>query len=230
MATIQIPDDLAPGFRILPGGNISYSVAEDYPKQMAQISAEYAARSANPRYNPFGESPDSPRRLELELVDPFRAAFAQSQTRPVAPRYFETGGDIVSIDPRTGRVSTVYDTPTRDYAAENIQKSRVKFLEDEIGELRKARLTNPTDRPSTLTDEVLDAQIADRTTKLEALFNNPTTAARPQAAPVSLPPALMAFGATDTPLTPITSSAAPLVRSGGSKWVRDSSGKLVRSQ
>src|SRR6478736_2443451 len=120
----QLEEELAPGFSVLPGGNLMYQVATDYPKQMANIMSEYEARAKDPRYNPFGESPDSPRRLEQELIDPFRATLAasQPQTRAIQPRYFETGGDIVSVDPRTGRARTVYDTPEKNTLEQQKQK------------------------------------------------------------------------------------------------------------
>lgn len=178
-----------------------YSVAEDYPKQMAQIMAEYEARAGNPRYNPFGESPDSPRRLEQELTEPFRAVFAasQPQTRALPNRYFETGGDIIQIDQRTGRPTTVYDSPERNGVDEAKRKIKASLLQDEIKELQRAKLTSPADRPG-ITDEVIDTRLADKTMQLESLFA-PTAATQTATAPTPQP--RMAFGGLGSELAPI---------------------------
>ena len=199
----QLDEELAPGFSAVPGG-IMYQVATDYPKQMANIMADYEARARDPRYNPFGESPDSPRRLEQELVDPFRATFAasQPQARAIQPRYFETGGDIVSIDPRTGKASVAYDTPEKNTLENQKQKLDAGLLVSEIKSLNHAKLSDPIDRKiSGLTDDVIDAQIADKTAKLQALFTQPAaTAAAPS---VATKAPMMAFGDLGSELSPV---------------------------
>lgn len=201
----QLEEELAPGFSVLPGGNIMYQVATDYPKQMANIMAEYEARAKDPRYNAFGESPDSPRRLEQELVEPFRATFAASQPQPRAmqPRFFETGGDIVSVDPTTGRARTVYDTPEKNTLEQQKQKLDAGLLVSEIKSLNHAKLSDPVDREMNgLTDEVIDARIADKTAKLQALFTQPAASTAPS---VAAKAPMMAFGDLNTELSPVLS-------------------------
>lgn len=198
-----LDEEMAPGFSVAPGGNLMYQVATDYPKQMAEIMAEYEARAGDARYNPFGESPDSPRRLEAELTEPFRAVFAasQPQQRLTQPRYFETGGDIVTVDPRTGRASVVYDTPGKNTVEDARIKSEANLLQDEIQQLNRAKLKVPgLERPVQLTDEVIDAQIGDKTAKLNALFTPVATTN----APVVAREPLMAFGGLDAELRPPT--------------------------
>lgn len=102
MATqIAIEEPLAPGFRILPGGNVAYSVAEDYPKQMANIAAEFEARAAAPRYNPFGPAPDSPEALYREIIAPWYAS-AMKGAMPQQPKVstVKSGSDIYQLTQR----------------------------------------------------------------------------------------------------------------------------------
>lgn len=209
----MLEEELAPGFSTLPGGGLMYQVATDYPKQMANILAEYEARAASPRYNPFGESPDSSRRLEAELTEPFRNVLAasQPQTRVSPPRYFETGGDIVQVDPATGRARTVFDTPDRNPPAEQQKKIQASLLTSEIRNLQRAKLLGADEKlMSGLTDEAIDAELGDRMTKLNALFqpmSQPTVAA-----PVSQPK--MAFGGLSSELAPVLSSPSGTIQVG----------------
>lgn len=115
MATRQAEPELAPGFSILPGGNVMYQVATDYPKQIANIMAEYEARALNPRVNTLGPDPDSTARLKAELLDPFQAVFnAGVPQQPAAqPRTFEIGNNLVQLDPTTGRPNVVYSAPQK---------------------------------------------------------------------------------------------------------------------
>lgn len=193
-------EEMPPGYSILPSGNLMYEGATDYPRMMADIMAEYEVRAKNQRYNPFGESPDSPRRLEQELIEPFRAVFAASQPQPrlAQPRYFETGGDIVQIDPRTGRATTVFDTPQKNPLDDQRIKSEASLLQDEIKGLNHAKLQSKFDRPAGLTDEIIDERIGDKTAKLNALFT-PVAATN---APVVAREPMMAFGGLDAELRP----------------------------
>lgn len=101
MATPNFFPNLPPpqserGYGFSPDG-LSYSVAQDYPKIIGQIMAEYEARVAHPK---AGETPAS---LQQELISPFENAWGGNQTSTVQPRMFEVGNKIVQVDPRTGR-------------------------------------------------------------------------------------------------------------------------------
>lgn len=219
-----LEQELAPGFSTLPGGNLMYQVATDYPKQMANIMAEYEARAKDPRYNPFGESPDSPRRLEQELIDPFRAVFAASQpaVRTAPPRYFETGGDIVEIGPG-GKARTVFDTPARDVGGDKKRQVESSLLVDEIKTLGAQKLKSMVERAGGPSDADIDAEIAKKKILLEELFN-PT---QPAVLAAPAPTPRITIGAANTqPQVLSTNAAAPPV----TKWVVGPNGVLMKSQ
>lgn len=226
-----LEQELAPGFSMLPGGNLMYQRATDYPAQMAEIMAEYEARAKNPRYNPFGESPDSARRLEAELVDPFRAVFTASQApmRVSPPRYFETGGDIVQVDPRTGRATTVFDTPAKNVAADEKRKVEATLLTDEIKRLNSIKALPMEQRIGLPDNASLDTDIAQKRMELERLFTPEAPAVL--AAPTATP--RIAIGAASTPLAPVAQPAAAVVQTnaptatGPVRIVRDANGKLT---
>jgi len=193
-----------------------YQVATDYPKQMANIMSEYEARAKDPRYNAFGESPDSPRRLEQELVEPFHDVMTaqypetRAQTLAATPRLFQTKGGVISVDPTTGQSSTVYSsqnapTPQKSRKASHEENILVK----EINALKKASLTREVMRPKNLTDAVIDERIADRTEKLNALLSEEVLPAPVVAPPSPTPRA--AIGGSGTLLNEIqTTTPSPL--------------------
>jgi hypothetical protein len=112
---IQIQPKPTPGFS---SDGLSYSVAEDFPKIIAQISSEYEARAKNPRYNPFGPSPDSPEQLRKEGLKPWDELWSEMAmgggARPsaaVAPKTFEIGNRLIQMD-AAGKPVEIYAAPT----------------------------------------------------------------------------------------------------------------------
>lgn len=99
----------------------SYSVASDFDKQIGQALAEQEARLRSPRFIPGArvENPDAPEILREELIEPVLTAFGMPTGRAVqtarAPqtRLFETGGNIIKVDPATGQAVPVYTAPAR---------------------------------------------------------------------------------------------------------------------
>lgn len=229
----EITKPLAPGFSVLPNGELMYQVATDYPKQMANIMADYEARAGSPRYNPFGESPDSSRRLEQELIDPFRDVFAATQPTPkVQPnRFFETGGGIIQVDPNSGKATTIFNPPPNTKIEDKKRMVETTLLTGDIRSLRNLKSKDKFDKELAGYDDAkIDAEIAAKMAKLDELYSGVPEVATNN--PVAAPTPRMAFGGLDSELSPIfgsqpvTSTNAPSV----SKWVRDSSGKLVRVQ
>lgn len=98
---------------------LSYAVADDFSKMMGQAMAEQEARLADPRFVAGArvEQPDAPDILQRELIDPVLTAFGMDTgrrvadsraARPLAPRVFEMGNELISADPATGRTQVIH--------------------------------------------------------------------------------------------------------------------------
>lgn len=220
MATRQtVEQELAPGFSILPGGNVMYQVATDYPKQIAEIMANYEARALNPRVNSLGPNPDSAARLQAELIDPFREAFTAAipqaaATRATQPRTFEIGNRLVQLDPTTGRPVEVYAAPEPAPKPVAPPRYSVPTTVDMLG--------TPGTVGRYTRDEILNM--------IPSL--DPRLATNAPIAAIASPSWTNAPVAT--PVADIAPTAvAPVVQpqqSGPKRWKRDASGKLVQVQ
>jgi hypothetical protein len=128
---------------------LSYSVASDFDKQMAQALAEYEARTKSPRYIPGGVTPqpDAPDLLKHELLDPIimarNAKLGILANQP--ERIISHQGDIFGVNPLTGHTTQLVTAPpkavnpnTPDWRT--VQKT--KILDSEIKLLNK-ELTDP---------------------------------------------------------------------------------------
>jgi hypothetical protein len=234
---------------------LSYSVANDLPKIMAQISAEYAARANEPRYNPFGSSPDSPKALYDELIAPNAWYLGAMNQKPVEAKTFEVGNRVIQVDPRTQQVRELYAAPA---AAEKPKRyAGPTTVGTMINPSVKANLTLPEWKSieHLLPDEV-------RTNMPVSGYlgwaNQATQSVPTTPAQVAVPK--MAIGESSTPLQQVqTTTPSPLVGGmqigswtgnafqqpseairiesqpttpGGSRprarWARDASGKMVR--
>jgi hypothetical protein len=89
---------------------LSYSVADDYSKQMGQALANYEARTAHPRFIPGArvENPDAPDILKQELFDPITTAFTGGGRQALQPKTFHVGNELLQQDPFSGAVKSVY--------------------------------------------------------------------------------------------------------------------------
>lgn len=102
---------------------LRYSVASDFDKQIGQALAEQEARMRDPRFIPGArvESPDSPDLLRQELIDPVLTAFGVNTERiasnrnPLrgAPRLYEMGNELISVDPMTQQTKVVHTAPEK---------------------------------------------------------------------------------------------------------------------
>lgn len=217
---------------------LSYSVAQDLPKIMAQISAEYAARANDPRYNPFGDSPDSPKALYDELIAPNAWYLGAMNQKPVEAKTFEVGNRVVQVDPRTGHVNELYAAPPaakepRRYAGPTSVATMMKPQVNSNLTLDEWSKLSPM-----LPDEI-------RTNAPVAGYLNWANQATQVAQPVpqaSTPPPRMAIGDASTQLAPVPSwtgnafqqqaapagVGAPAAARPVARWTRDASGKMVR--
>lgn len=161
---------MAPSRRRMDGfsdDGLSYSVAGDFEKQMAQAMAEQEARTRKPRFVAGArvEEPDAPDLLQRELVDPVLAGFgfntggarnfsqAGRTAKPTAPRLrtFETeSGDLVTVDQDSGNTRTDYkgdrERKLRDWKLGNLKAEAASirsvlsdpFKSAAMGEAQKA--------------------------------------------------------------------------------------------
>lgn len=119
---------MAPSRRRMDGfsdDGLSYSVAGDFEKQMAQAMAEQEARTRKPRFVAGArvEEPDAPDLLQRELVDPVLAGFGMGRqttsglrSRPnsiAQPKFYEMGNQLISVDPTTQRTSVLHTAPEK---------------------------------------------------------------------------------------------------------------------
>jgi hypothetical protein len=232
---------------------LSYSVANDLPKIMAQISAEYAARANDPRYNPFGSSPDSPKALYDELIAPNAWYLGAMNQKPVEAKTFEVGNKLLQV--QNGNVKELYSAPPPTTAPHRY-----------AGPTTVATMTNPPLKANLTLDEwvKLSPMLPDeiRTNAPVAGYLNwaqqATQAAPTAPAQVAVPK--MAIGESSTPLQQVQATTpSPLVGGmqigswtgnafkqpteavriesqpatpGGARpvarWARDASGKMVR--
>lgn len=86
---------------------LSYSVALDRDKAFGNAAAEYEARLKNPRAGGY----DSPEALDREILSPLRSLFGMGERKTIPQKTFEVGGNIVQVDPDTGKTKTVFTAP-----------------------------------------------------------------------------------------------------------------------
>lgn len=167
-----------------------YQVATDYPKQIANIMAEYEARALNPRVNTLGPAPDSTARLKAELLDPFQAVFnAGVPQQPAAqPRTFEIGNNLVQLDPATGRPNVVFTAPsTAKTPEQELNKIRSALLTDEIKSINRAALDPMAAGSFAQRGTTPQAEVALKMAELQSILNPTATNAPIAAAPVAAP-------------------------------------------
>lgn len=111
---------LPPGFTVLPGGNLMYSMADDPLRNYTNASAEYEARLANPRINNL----DSPDRLYEELFAPLDLMYGRNRNSGPM-RIFETGDGIVAVDPQS--LNTQQLTSSAKPAPEMSPRDKVEY-------------------------------------------------------------------------------------------------------
>jgi hypothetical protein len=105
----------------LSDDGLSYSVATDFDKQLGQALAQIDARAAAPRFTPGAmvERPDAPDLLQQELLAPVMAArnafegIQPQAQRPVAPKTYEIGNELVSLDTISGTPKVLYSAPQK---------------------------------------------------------------------------------------------------------------------
>jgi len=131
------------GFKILPGGNIGYSVADDEDKLMGQALAEYDARRNSPRYDYYKQEynpADDPEALRHELLDPisqrFGRAFSPERTfapaKEVQPRIVKSGPDVFMLNPDTDQLELLHQGAAAPVKLTEREKSDLTDIENEI--------------------------------------------------------------------------------------------------
>jgi hypothetical protein len=173
---------------------LSYSVATDFDKQLGQALAQIDARTANPRFTPGAmvERPDAPNLLQQELLAPViaaRDAFQGIQPeaqRTIAPKTYEIGNELVSLDPTTGRPSVLYSAPKK--AAPDMTP-RQKLEYSDLLNTRRILMGKPF---ASVADKERIAQIDEQ---IKTFFPEQQTAAAPPIAPPDLLPQVGFMGA-----------------------------------
>ncbi len=129
---------------------LSYSVANDFSKQMGQALADYEARTKNPRFIPGArvENPDAPDLLRQQLIDPIEQAW-QGNRPAVKPIVHVVGNSLVQFDPRSNRTNVLFSNPpaVKSYKTPEITKRQASDLADIEYQLklkRKALLNSAT--------------------------------------------------------------------------------------
>lgn len=120
----------------LSDDGLSYSVATDFDKQLGQALAQIDARTAAPRFTPGAmvERPDAPNLLQQELLAPVMAARnafegVQPQAqRPIAPKTYEIGNELVSLDPISGTPKVLYSAPQKS-APEMTPRQKLEYTD-----------------------------------------------------------------------------------------------------
>lgn len=215
---IELPEDLAPGFRVLPGGNIGYSVADDYPKQMAQIAASLDALATNRATRSTPLTNTELDAMENDLLNR-RQMFPSWGSRAIAnaiPRAqtVKAGSDVYQLtrDASGNLVPTkIIDTPETPRKTPT-QRGPVGFTER--GE--PILSGNWTQNQWMMNSNSIPEEI--RTNQPVASYLNPSwwdagmTATQPVAtnAPVVMPTRtpMMAIGGAATPLSAMTNAPA----------------------
>ena len=246
MATIQQP---APGFS---SDGLSYSVAQDFPKIMAQIASEFEARTSNPRYNPFGPSPDAPEQLRREGLQPWDELWTDMATRggrqPVAatPKTYEIGNRLVQFD-ASGRPMEVYSAPEKPKPDEesalkkSLLEARMKKLSEatadpSLNSMRKkeaeADLGRAWDDFKTLSlpQAAVPAQMPQGPFRDESIIGGEMMPRQPKGAFRFSAGEDWQFDPMQRQVAPAAPVASPTATSGVTKWVRDASGKMVKKQ
>jgi hypothetical protein len=108
---------------------LSYSVANDFDKQLAQASAEFDARTRSPRFVPGArvEQPDAPDLLRQELIDPVimaRNSYTGTQAQPqkqIQNRIISDNGNIWSVDPLSGQAEQIVTAPPKEVANKEVR-------------------------------------------------------------------------------------------------------------
>ena len=220
---------LRPTNGMSPDG-LSYSVATDFDKQMAQALAEVEARTKDPRFVAGArvQEPDTPDLLKRELLDPIMEAEASYQGRdlgryqrpyvgraPSIAPHKAANGSWFTFDPTSGQTHTIFEAPTKTAALDAATKARSRLLEADILNRQKA-LAKLQSSPSTRPEQISDAARGLRL--LNDQFNNlfaPQTGTNAPAA-VAAPPAPTGFigspGGTNKFVTPGGAAGAPPVR------------------
>lgn len=213
---------MAPSRRRMDGfsdDGLSYSVAGDFEKQMAQAMAEQEARtrekpqsgvtisdqiaskSDSRRYSPFGPSPDAPELLQRDLIDPVLAGFgfntggarnfsqAGRGKSPREPRFVKSGADIFTEND-SGGLDLIHRGDRPAAKMSDRQKSDLKLIEDDLLENQK-RFNQLDDSPENLDEKLrLRDRINSLDRKRRGLFE---PAGAIQASPaVAAPPNLIA--------------------------------------
>lgn len=159
---------------------LSYSVADDYSKLAGQAMAEYDARIKDPRYVPGGATPhpDSPELLDAELFAPIRERFGLNSRRTTAPKTYEIGNELVSLDPNTGKTNVVYSAPAK--AAPEMSPRQKLEYGDLLGQ-RRALMGK-----SFLMNEDRD-KLSELDTQIKAFGSHPEASANPAVQPPKEP-------------------------------------------
>ena len=248
---IQIQPKPAPGFS---ADGLSYSVAEDFPKIISQIASEYEARAKNPRYNPFGPSPDSPEQLRKDGLKPWDELWSEMAmgggARPsaaVTPKTFEIGNRLIQMD-ATGK-------PVEIYAAPTVNKDEMTDLQKKALAARIMGLERDRSNPDAVREFKMQGTTVDK--ELQKSWDEAATLLAPKKAAaqaVAAPPKneYLING------VPVPQQPSGVFRMGGAgegwqydplrrnaateehpptpapktvrKWVKDSSGKMVEAK
>ncbi len=154
---------------------LSYSVAGDFNKQMAQALAEYEARTAQPRFVPGArvEQPDAPELLRQELIDPLEHAWGMDRRGPAQnPIARVVGNSLVEYDPRNRRTNVLYSNPT---VAKPVHTPELtKRQQNDLEMITYTMKQKQKALSAALNDEVkaaLGAELMDLENKRQAVFN-----------------------------------------------------------
>lgn len=243
---MAIQNQPAPGFS---ADGLSYSVAQDLPKIIANISAEYEARARNPRYNPFGPSPDAPEQLRREGLKPYDELWTEvamgggARQSQAAPKTYEIGNKLVQMD-ASGKPVEIYSAPT--ISKDEELELRKKALSARIIGLERDRSNPDAAREFKMAGTTVDKELQkswDEAAMLlapkipksnqsvqgplrdESLINGEQLLRQPKG--------VFRMGETgaDWQYDPLQrKNLATNVPSAPRKWVRDSSGKMVEAK
>lgn len=172
---------------------LSYSVADDYSKQMGQALVDYEARTAHPRFVPGArvENPDAPDILKRELFDPITTAFTGGG-RNGNEKYYHVGNELLRTDQLGGGVHSVYKTPEK-------QKDMSKADEMALGNALKIKAAIAGKAVPFESDKPL---LADAEATIKRLYTDKNT----PVAPVVAPTPQMAIGDLSQELRPVQQS------------------------
>jgi hypothetical protein len=182
---------------------LSYSVANDFDKQLAQASAEYDARTRSPRFVPGArvEQPDAPDLLREELFAPVMAARdAYTGTTPkppklLQPKTFELGGQLVTVEP-DGQAKVIHSAPAK--AAVDYDQRQFANLDRRLAagriETAEKNLADALPRQKAEAKAAYDKAVADyEALKNQNVLQAPTDLLTPAPAPMAAPPTAYGF-------------------------------------